>query len=65
MLKTNRREIIVGLAGLCAARAGFAKDAPDLLTAADVHVDGYPTVQAVKWIGQRLKEETAGRLTIP
>ena len=33
-----------------------------MLTAADVHVDGYPTVEAVRWIGEQLERETDGRL---
>nr|WP_257644085.1 TRAP transporter substrate-binding protein [Luteimonas salinisoli] len=38
--------------------------APGQLTATDVHVDGYPTVEAVKWIGETLERETGGRLRI-
>lgn len=34
------------------------------MTAADVHVAGYPTVEAVRWIGKRLEKETNGRLRI-
>ncbi|MBM0103775.1 TRAP transporter substrate-binding protein [Steroidobacter sp. S1-65] len=34
------------------------------MTAADVHIDGYPTVEAVKWIGKKLQQETNGRLNI-
>jgi tripartite ATP-independent transporter DctP family solute receptor len=32
--------------------------------AADVHVDGYPTVEAVRWIGRKLEQETGGRLRV-
>lgn len=35
-----------------------------LLTATDVHVSDYPTVEAVRWIGQTLERETQGRLKI-
>lgn len=35
-----------------------------LLTATDVHVKDYPTVQAVRWIGEQLQRETGGRLGI-
>lgn len=35
-----------------------------MMTAADVHVAGYPTVEAVRWIGERLEKETQGRLGI-
>ncbi len=34
------------------------------MTAADVHVAGYPTVEAVRWIGERLERQTQGRLRI-
>jgi tripartite ATP-independent transporter DctP family solute receptor len=32
--------------------------------AADVHVDGYPTVMAVRWIGETLERETQGRIRL-
>lgn len=35
-----------------------------LLTASDVHVADYPTVQAVNWMGERLARETDGRLRL-
>lgn len=35
---------------------------PMLLRAADVHVDHYPTVEAVRFIGRYLRERTGGRL---
>ncbi len=35
-----------------------------VLTAADVHVDGYPTVEAVRWMGETLARETQGRISI-
>lgn len=62
----TRRSLIVS--ATAAAAAGFAgrgrADAPRLLTAADVHRDKYPTVEAVKWIGRELAERTGGRLDI-
>src|SRR5262245_45018222 len=64
MRKPNRREILVGLGGMCALPASFAKPAARTMTAADVHVDGYPTVQAVRWIGQQLDARTGGRLAV-
>jgi len=61
----NRREILVGLGALCATHSRFASaQSNTLLTAADVHIDGYPTVEAVRWIGRKLQQETAGRLNI-
>ncbi|HKZ73641.1 MAG TPA: TRAP transporter substrate-binding protein [Steroidobacteraceae bacterium] len=35
-----------------------------MLTAADVHVDGYPTVEAVRWMGRRIEAQTGGRITL-
>ncbi len=37
---------------------------PRTLTAADVHVAGYPTVAAVQWLGEQLARETDGRVSI-
>ena len=59
------------LQGLCAAGAGavfdtFAGDrrATGVLTATDVHPKDYPTVAAVRWLGETLERETRGRLRI-
>ena len=35
-----------------------------MLTATDVHVKDYPTVDAVRWIGEQLERDTDGRLRI-
>ncbi|GAB2496717.1 TRAP transporter substrate-binding protein [Pseudoxanthomonas sangjuensis] len=43
-----------------AAQAGGAR----VLTATDVHVSDYPTVAAVRWIGETLQRETGGALGI-
>ena len=42
------------------AAAGRAR----MLTATDVHVKDYPTVAAVRWIGEQLERETGGRLRL-
>ena len=42
----------------------FGNTTDGMLTATDVHVDGYPTVEAVKWIGQTLERESGGRIRI-
>ncbi|WP_414717570.1 TRAP transporter substrate-binding protein [Steroidobacter sp.] len=61
----NRRELLVGIGAVCASSARVAAAAPgSTMTAADVHVDGYPTVEAVRWIGKKLQQETNGRLNI-
>lgn len=65
---TDRRRFLAGLAGACAAGTlmGGARgdDGARVLTATDVHVKDYPTVQAVQWIGEQLERETSGRLRI-
>lgn len=47
-------------AGGCARRTGTAVT----LTAVDVHPTDYPTVEAVRWLGDELARETDGRLSI-
>lgn len=55
--------LLRGLAfGACLALA-LPADARELRSA-DTHVDGYPTVQAVKYMGELLSQRTDGRLTI-
>lgn len=64
----DRRRFLAAGLGACAAPLlplpALARGAGGELTATDVHVDGYPTVEAVKWIGQTLARETDGRLRI-
>jgi tripartite ATP-independent transporter DctP family solute receptor len=66
MRLVNRRDALLGFGALCAAhsRAAAALTADGLMTAADVHVDGYPTVQAVRWMSDRIAAQTGGRLRI-
>ena len=69
MIPTRRRLLTGGLAGAGAvALAGCgARTAPGgtrLLHAADVHPADYPTVTAVKWMGEELERLTDGRLGI-
>lgn len=60
----RRRFIAMGLGTLAGAIVppAFSTPGKTLLRAADVHVDGYPTVEAVRWIGRYLRERTDGRL---
>lgn len=65
----NRRRFLG--AGLGAAAAlplagnrALAEGGRHLLTASDVHVKDYPTVEAVRWIGDAMARETDGRLTL-
>lgn len=65
-MQFKRRHVLtgVGLAlGAACLRPSLAGDGR-LLTATDVHVSDYPTVEAVRWIGQQLEAETAGRLSL-
>jgi tripartite ATP-independent transporter DctP family solute receptor len=59
----TRRHIVGGLAAssLIIGRAQ-AQGAP--LRSADIHPDGYPTIEAVKHFGQLLSERTGGRLKV-
>lgn len=65
---TTRRAFLAGLGAACAApllpRALHADDATTVLTATDVHVSNYPTVEAVRWIGEVLERETGGRVRL-
>ena len=61
----TRRAVLLGAGAACAGirpSIGHAKSI--VLTAADVHVDGYPTVEAVRWMGKMLARETEGRLDV-
>ncbi|RJY09905.1 TRAP transporter substrate-binding protein [Aurantiacibacter aquimixticola] len=60
----SRRAALAGLAasGLlagCSSRLGDG-----LLTSVDTHVNGYPTVEAVRRFGELLSERTGGRLAL-
>ncbi|WP_339110062.1 TRAP transporter substrate-binding protein [Thioclava sp. GXIMD4216] len=44
--------------------AGGAMACETTLRSADTHPDGYPTVEAVKYMGKQLEEKTGGRLCI-
>ena len=51
------------LAGALLSTTVFAAD-PIVLKSADIHPDGYPTVVAVEYMGELLKERSGGRLSI-
>jgi tripartite ATP-independent transporter DctP family solute receptor len=59
----SRRRAIAGFGALAGASACSPGDA-GLLTEADVHRAGYPTVEAVRWMGEELTKVTGGRLRI-
>jgi tripartite ATP-independent transporter DctP family solute receptor len=61
----SRRALLLAAGAACTGiEPAHARDAAGMLTAADVHVDGYPTVEAVRWMGRMLARETGGRLDI-
>jgi tripartite ATP-independent transporter DctP family solute receptor len=61
----TRRAVLLAAGTACAGiRPSPAHAKTTVLTAADVHVDRYPTVEAVRWMGQMLARETDGRLDV-
>lgn len=61
----RRRDVLFGLGAACATQTPLARAASNgTLTAADVHVDKYPTVEAVRWMSRKIEQETNGRLRI-
>ena len=64
----RRRQLLAGAAGAAALGAlgmpALAAGPRPVLTATDVHVSDYPTVQAMRWIGETLERETGGRLRL-
>ena len=61
----RRRDVLFGIGAACAAQSSIVTAATNgVMTAADVHVDKYPTVEAVRWMGRKIETETNGRLRI-
>ncbi|WP_296247408.1 TRAP transporter substrate-binding protein [uncultured Stenotrophomonas sp.] len=61
-LKTGMGALAMPVLAACSGGSKGAAGGSQLLTATDVHVADYPTVTAVKWIGEQLLRETGGRL---
>jgi len=61
-LKTGMGALAMPVLAACSGGGKGATAGSQLLTATDVHVADYPTVTAVKWIGEQLLRETGGRL---
>lgn len=63
----KRRQLVLGAAALC-TQLGCRRATDDrstlTLTASDVHPAQYPTVLAVRWIGEQLELQTQGRLAL-
>ena len=57
---------LMKLAGIALAAALFtgAASAQTVLRSSDTHPDGYPTVEAVKYFGELVKERTGGRYAV-
>jgi len=62
----RRRFLATGISAAVAALPLGAGAEPDqhLLTATDVHVRDYPTVTAVRWMGEMMERETHGRVRL-
>lgn len=61
---TRRRALAAAGAALGAGVTACARRDATLLTEADVHRAGYPTVEAVKWMGAEIEAATGGRLRL-
>jgi tripartite ATP-independent transporter DctP family solute receptor len=59
-------KLLMKLAGavIIAAAASGAANAQTVLRSSDTHPDGYPTVEAVEYFGQLVKDRTAGRYSV-
>lgn len=55
---------VAGALALAPLGLATAASAQTVLRSADIHPDGYPTVEAVIYMGQLVKERTGGRLDI-
>jgi tripartite ATP-independent transporter DctP family solute receptor len=64
-MKITRRQALASIgAGALVGTRALAADPSRMLTAADVHVARYPTVEAVRWIGEQLAAATGDGLGI-
>ncbi len=63
---TTRRSILTTTLAAAALSLGIAGAGAQTVTlrSADTHPDGYPTVEAVKFMGQLIEQRTAGRFKI-
>ena len=62
---STRRQLLQGLAAAPLLASGVALASTTRpLTATDVHPSNYPTVAAVRWIGEQLEAATDGRVRI-
>src|SRR5688572_17451463 len=61
---TSRRSMFGATLALVAALTLGSADAQTMLRSADIHPDGYPTVEAVKHFGSLLEKKTSGRYKV-
>lgn len=59
----GRRAFVCAGLGLLAGGVRGASEG-GVLAASEVHVSGYPTVEAIRWLGETLSTETAGRWSV-
>ncbi|WP_128255580.1 TRAP transporter substrate-binding protein [Falsirhodobacter deserti] len=59
----HKNILLAGVATLC-AMAGAASACETTLRSSDTHPDGYPTVEAVRAMGEMVKERSGGRICI-
>lgn len=60
----TRRRALIGIGGAGAALSACGQGEAGVLTEADVHRKGYPTVEAVKWMGAEIEKATGGRFRL-
>lgn len=60
----SRRMMTTLLASAAFVAAGVTAQAQTTLRSTDIHPDGYPTVEAVKFMGQLLDQRSNGRLKV-
>ena len=60
----SRRRLVAQGIGAIALAACDRAETGRPLSAADTHPDGYPTVEAVRYVARRVQELTGGRLSI-
>ena len=60
------KKLVVVLLTVCMIALGISAMAADkmMIKSSDVHGDGYPPVEAIKYMGELLNKWTNGRLTI-
>lgn len=60
----RRRLLLAGTVAVATSAAACSRTPERALLSADSHPDGYPTVEAVKFMAEHLRRETSGRLDI-